>query len=287
MFGHSIVDANGEGVRLFNVNNHAGLLAILGLSRLLNAAVDNNKNPILGYLNQNSRFSEITFFMFAAGFTEEEIHLFFNQPAIKELTNRLSSYNSSSITDIADQLIEEIGGEIQKLDDINNGSKTFSALNKLSSISKSAFIQALGKKYSDMESEYLDYKELQICVLHALKFMNGPANNLSKFVRAMRPDSEGGGIGAIADIIAKLGELEDIRSMVNIDDWSDSEEVDESVGISGIRNLVRKVDIKDADDPKYIMDKIEDELCDVEALNTLMIDNSLPIFSPYFPQANF
>ena len=82
---------------LFSVKNKKGNLASLGLARLLNAAVDNGKDPILGYLNQTKEMAQMTSFLFAAGIDEEQVHLIMNQPAVIELINRLKGRDSEGL----------------------------------------------------------------------------------------------------------------------------------------------------------------------------------------------
>ncbi len=82
---------------LFGIKNHRGRLASLGLARLLNAAVDNGKDPVLGYLHQTPETAKLTFFMLAAGSTEEEVHLVMNQPMVIDLIGRLKNKESQGI----------------------------------------------------------------------------------------------------------------------------------------------------------------------------------------------
>lgn len=61
------------------------MYAILTLAHMLNAAVDNGKDPIMGFLGQSNSLIPLDFFLAAAGFNEEQIHLIINQPVVQEL----------------------------------------------------------------------------------------------------------------------------------------------------------------------------------------------------------
>lgn len=61
------------------------MYSILTLARLLNAAVDNGKDPLMGFLGQSNSLISLDFFLAAAGFNEEQIHILVNQPVVQEI----------------------------------------------------------------------------------------------------------------------------------------------------------------------------------------------------------
>ena len=259
--------------KLFDVKNHRGRLASLGLARLLNAAVDNNKNPILGYLNQTKEMADMTFFLFANGITEEEIHLIMNQPAVIKLNERLKSRDSKGFVKDAQDIVDELSG----------GSDAFNPWNSVKNVanmSREDFIRNLSLDFDDLKKgENVTSVPEQIDILNFLIHLNAGAETLKKFVDLTRPETESGAIGTtLADIITKVTELNEFREELN-------QKRDDELRIFGMREVLAKRDIGDASDPEYLMRIIGNELPEVVALNTLMLDSTLEMFIPYFPQA--
>ena len=271
--------------KLFDVKNHDGKLASLGLARLLNAAVDNNKDPVLGYLNQTKEMAEMTFLMFAAGMTEEEIHLYMNQPAVIELINRLKSRNNKGLVKEAQTVIQDLAGDNAALAQISDpASGPWYALPNVAKMTKDDFTVSLATKYSELKDTNKQ-KELfndiynQICLLQTLVHLNPAAENLARFVRLTRPESESGAIGtSIADITAKVIALNEFRDTLNVSSEND-------LRISGMKEVLAKRDVHEGWDTSYIEDILGLQLPEVVALNSLMIDSSLGMFKTFFPTA--
>ena len=290
LFGHQ----NALG-KLFDIKNDRGELSSLGLARLLNAAVDNNKDPILGYLNQTKQMSEMTFFLFAAGLTEEEVHLLMNQPAVIELNNRLKVDPDTNFASEALEIMHELAGDNKALNDINS----WSATRDIQQLQKDDYIRNLSKTYDEIKPDRVakvnaaqlaseagvvqdgqDYDAIkqQIDILGTLLHLNSAASDLSTFVRLTRPESESGAIGtSISDIIAKTAELDKFREKLskNSDD----------IRISGMDKILEKRDVHEGWETSYISEIIGGQLPEVVALNSLMLDSSLDMFKLYFPQA--
>ena len=267
--------------KLFTVNNHNGRLASLGLARLLNAAVDNNKDPVLGYLNQTKEMAEMTFLMFSVGMEEEDIHLIMNQPAVIELINRLKSRNSKGLKNEASDIIQELSQSNEYLSGVSDPYKgPWIALKNVSAMSKDDFTSVLDNDFNDLkESKDLDFIQNQISILQTLVHLNPAAENLATFVRLTRPESESGAIGtSVADIIAKEAELNKFRTKLEKNKDSD-------IRISGMREVLAPRDVHEGWDTSYISEILGSKLPEVVALNSLMMDTSLEMFKPFFPQA--
>lgn len=267
MFGHTFG-------KLFSTRNHKDEYASLGFSRLLQAAVDNGKDPILGYLNQTPELADMTFLLFAAGLTENEVHLILNQPSVVELNKRLKARGS-------DSMIQEIEGLVSELiqDNPNFDINQYAALKKMATISEDELIRPLAMSHEDIiRSEDADAITQQITVLRTLEHLTVPANNLATFVRLTRPDSESGAIGTtVADIISKNIDLNTFRSELT--------KPEEQIQISGMREILAHRDVHEGWDTSYIMDLLGDKLPEIVALNSLMIETSLDMFKNLFPQA--
>lgn len=262
--------------KLFAVNNHRGRLASLGLARLLNAAVDNNKDPVLGYLNQTKELSELTFLMFAAGMTEEQIHLMMNQPSVIELSNRLKRRESNGLAAEVKGIVNELSANNERLGNISQ----WTATHDISEMRREDFISELATSYDELlESRDEDQIAKQINVLQTLAHLNVAAENLAKFVRLTRPESESGAIGtSVASIICKLADLNEFRNKIDAVDESE-------IRISGMKKVLAKRDVHEGWDTSYIEEILGLDLPEVVALNSLMLDTSPEMFQAYFPQA--
>lgn len=268
--------------RLFEINNHRGRLASLGLARLLNAAVDNNKDPVLGYLNQTREMAEMTFLMLAMGQTEEEIHLIMNQPAVIKLIERLKDRNNAGLVKEARGIIEYLyGGKASLAEVADPEIGPWNALDTVSKMSREDFVSSLSKSYNDISgSTDLGFVQNQIAVLQLLVHLNGAANQLGKFVRLTRPESESGAIGtSIADITTKIIALNDFRQEIELG----SENGD--LRFTGMRDILAPRDVKEGMNTSYFEDIIGETLPEIVALNSLMIDSSPQMLWNYFPQA--
>ena len=264
--------------KLFQVKNHNGRLGSLSLARLLNAAVDNNKDPILGYLNQTKEMSEMTFLMLAAGMTEEEVHLIMNQPAVIQLINRLKARDSKGMIDEIKTIVAELSSNNPAFEKLV-GSQWI-ALENVSKMGRESFTSALGLNFSDVKaSEDMDLLENQISILQTLAHLEPAASNLATFVRMTRPESESGAIGTtVASILAKEIELNKFREKINT-------ELESELRISGMKEILDRRDVHEGWDTSYIEEILGTNLPEVVALNSLMLDTSLDMLSPFFPQA--
>lgn len=271
--------------KLFDVTGSYGQLNSLGLASLLNAAVDNGKDPILGYLHQTPEMAEMTAFLSAAGFGEEEIHLIMNQPAVIELVNRMRD-TGSGIAENAQQMIGEMQNRFGE-----DRLKLYKAIDIISRMSRDDYVSYLDAKYSDIanvnNTEVGELNE-QSAILYLLMHLNRAATNLSDFIKATRPESNSGAVGgSIANVINKKSRLDEMRELVGDEslDAVQKAEIDREVRLSGIREVLssRSIDYGMAND--VIMEEIGDSLPEIVSLNSLMIDGTPQMLAPYFPQA--
>lgn len=266
---------------LFDIKNHRGRLASLGLARLLNAAVDNGKDPVLGYLHQSPEMAKLTFFMLAAGSTEEEVHLVMNQPAVIELINRLKSKDSLGMHTEVQDLLQEVAGT-----GLDSNSKTpmtdtryyFKPLDIVAKMTRDDFTGNLGKTFGEiLIGNDEDAIRQQAAVLQFLNHINSAANDIADFVRFTRPESSSGAIGTtVASIVSKEISLNEFRAKIEDKNYTT---------ITGMRDVLAKRDVDAGWEPSYLNGVIGNKLPEVVALNTLMIDSARDMFLPFFPQA--
>jgi hypothetical protein len=267
---------------LFNVTDKDGRLTSLALARLLNAAVDNNKDPILGYLNQTKEMAEMTFFLLAAGVKEEQLHLIMNQPAVIELMHRMKDAKGEEkgLGKIAMQLVDEMNNRLNGTAEV----KTWKNLEHVAAMPEEKFIKNLRKTYDGIMSvegvEMASELQPQIDVLQTLIHLNNAASNLAKFVRLTRPESKSGGVGTtMGSVIAKNMELNEFREKLIAPDSA------QKMQISGMAEvLARRDDVGEGQDISWFAQQMGGKMQDVVAANTCMKDLSLELFVRYFPQ---
>lgn len=272
IFGHPIN-------KLFEKKDRTGRLSILGLSRLLNAAVDNAKDPVLGYLNQTKDLAEMTNFLFAAGFTEEDIHLLFNQPAVIELAQRLKGNNDASFIDEANKIISELTNLVNdglSENDQKKAISSFTAVARIKSYTREQFISQLGYSYNDIISEKRTGLVKQQCaVLGTLVHLQPAASELAQFVKLTRPESDAGGIdSSVSGTMTKLMALNKFRN----------DRAGGKTYINGINDVIERRFVTGMSG-KRIFEEVGNKLPEVVAMNTLLKDNFMQMMSQYFPQA--
>lgn len=266
--------------KMFQVKNRTGRLASLSFARLLNAAVDNGKEQVLGYLNQVPATAELTFFLLANGMTEEDVHLIFAQPAVVELINRLKSRESMGFSLELENLLSEMvanEGAVAEDGDSNlyiGKYGKYKSRDLIKDLTREDFIRGMSTSFSDMMSAHSwdELKNNQAIILQFLNFINSDAKALSKFVRLMRPDSDKGSIGtSVAEIVAQLADIQEFR--------------DENSHIMGMQPVLSSKAVSMYMDNRNLRTLLGTQLPEISALNALMIEDSLDMFRPYFPLA--
>ena len=281
LFGHEID-------KLCDVEGANGQLNSLGMASLLNAAVDNGKDPVLGYLHQVPSLAEITAFLSAAGYSEEDIHLIMNQPAVIELIDRMQDTGdgmSTVINKMTSEMQSRFGGDAMGL---------YKAISTIGKMTRDDFISYLDENYSDingMTEANADKSKLdeQTAILMFLNHISVAAGNFSEFIKVTRPESNSGAVGSsIANVVNKKKKLDDMRALVGVDGSLTGPEMqarDREVRLSGLRYVLTPREIQQGMDYEVMDEIIGNELPETVALNTFMIDGTLEMLDPYFPQA--
>lgn len=260
--------------KMFSLQNAEGELSTLTLSRWVNAAVDNGKDPVLGLVNQAKEIIPYGILMIANGTTEEQVHLMFSQPVIYELVRRIRSGMSIRTA------IESIKNELALTsDDLKKTNSDFRNL------TESDLVENLSKSYSDVLLNK-NFSINQYAVLDFFDEVSTPTEYLRQAITFTRPDAASAASGtSVADIIAKNIEMQRfIADITNNTVYT---------GIEGLRDLVDYNDNINADySYSALMDACmttasgnKSVLPEVTAYNTLMLQHSLLFLAPVFPQA--
>lgn len=280
-----VADSNGDVVevslfgkrfdRLYPVISNNSF-ATLPLARLLNASVDNGKNPLLGHLNQSQKLAPLTNLLLAAGLSEEELHLVMNQPVVVELVKRMNHPSNPSLATCANGIVEEL--KQGRFQDVKFSQAR--SVREVANLGKEYFIEGLPLTYDALKQGSESVIKRQINILQTLQHLNVAAGDLDSCVKLTRPESNAGGIDStIGGTIAKVIQLDKFRE--RLDPASPN-----PIRISGINGVLeyRKV-LENVMSSKQIADVIGDELPEVVALNTLLKDSALGLLSELFPQA--
>lgn len=261
---------------LFKVKNNDGFLGSLFMSEGVNSAVDNGKNPRLGYLNQTPELAEITAFLSAAGLGGKQIHLILNQPAVVELVRRMKE-PKKNFNNVSDELIRELLGGGDKLLSYNGHLKS---AEHVLAYKEADWEQTIPIQYSELKTTTdMDIVGHQISLLRVLKNLYRPASDLSEIVKNTRPEATSSGIGStLAETIAITNELDKVREKVLNSETGPS--------IIGFEGILGARDIYYDDSVEDVYKKIAtSELRQVTALQNLMQDQVYTMLSRYFPMA--
>lgn len=260
--------------QLFKVRNNDGFLGSLFMSEGVNSAVDNGKNPRLGYLNQTPELAEITAFLSAAGLGGKQIHLILNQPAIIELVRRMKQ-PKYSFDKASSELINELLGDGNTFHKYN--SHLQSAKNILA-VSERDWEETMPLSYDELfTTTDEELRGNQISLLRVLKNLNNPANELALDVKETRPESTSSSLGStLSETIAITHELKKARTAASADEPF----------IYGFDRVFAKRDSYYDDSTEDIYNKIASSpLRQVTALQSLMQDQVYTMLSKYFPMA--
>lgn len=283
MFGAEL-----NGRELCNPIGITGLFANMASSRLINVAVDNGKDPLLGFVNQNPDFAPLTAMMLALGLTEQQIHLFMCQPAMQELAKRKKLDKTIDIQKEMKRMTIEVLSKPR-----GENAKYFSyeeATGILGNRKEKYYSKYIADSFLDIKyGSDIEAIDFQAAVLMYARNIMPAADVYSELVKKFtRPESSS---GSFADTICneeqKLFERRQLFANKNL----------YRIGnIRGVMALmdVEEGDIADVDDEGNKinpLEKLYDKFVDLplkkeSALNVLEHEKPMDfILSWYFPQA--
>jgi len=293
---------------LYKIVNNAGQLGSLTQSGWINSAVDNGKNPRLGYLNQDPKLAEITNYLAAVNLSEEQVHLILNQPVIIETVRRMKEQNISFKNAML-QIKKELTANKKNLTEL--GYLRGSA-DRIFKLKEDDWIRMMPLHYEELlkanpgKAEDEQLLGNQIGILSVLLNQNKYAMLLSKVIKGTRPEATSNGIGSVlAKTMVVTSELKELRGRI-VDNELDEEDIieneDEQVEkaenekdipeikqlplLEGIKSVVAPVEVYDDDSEADIAEKLAvSPIKRITALEALMQDKVYRFFAPYFPYA--
>lgn len=261
---------------LFSKLDRTGQYSSRVLSQVINAAVDNGKDPILGEVNINEDTVDFFSAMTASGFNMSDIILFMNHPVFIEVVKRkLSIGFDATLADAASAMAKEINNSVEKSRRIPD----FAGLNAVKNASQDDFVAALGEDYGSFLSD--TNLEFTVGMLAFIKYMDKASQDLNDLISIIRPESSSGSVGST------VGQhIEKIRKLRNFLNRYENKELNIALP-EEVVNMLEEHDIEYGMDADAILDEFSDAFCqNVSALNTLSQRKSMDLIKRFFPQAD-
>lgn len=271
------IKLNGKSyTKLNGIRNNEGSFISRNNAEFLAASVDNVKDPILAFLNQNTFTADVTMYLSRLGYNHTDIGLLLNQPIVLEMTQNYfrEARTGKSSRDIIDAVLDKYEKEAELRQSVsyenykyNNFGADLMVDNILQSQSVNNGTIVPGSK------EYIDYNANQVGIGYLFKQALSNSEDLSKILRATRFDTSNGAAGpTIADTIKKINYVRDLLEAAQKKSFS-------IIGADVINN-----NIEYNGDPKALKKQLlESKLPIMQAFYTLGVQQSKNILGKFFP----
>ena len=207
---HQVKNAKGHYIS----RNNAGFLA---------ASVDNVKDPVLAFLNQNEFTADLTMLLSRLGYEAFEIGVLLNQPIILDITQeyfrriREGVDKNTIIDDVISDYMKRGGIANQVEYNPNNGNKYL-----LKDLVNNILVQKEANSITDIRQtsnfDVVSFFQNQVSVGMLFKRMLKTADALGDLVQATRSDTQNGGAGpSIAETFNKIAKVTDFIEAVEND----------------------------------------------------------------------
>lgn len=198
---HAIQNANKEYISRLN----AGFLA---------ASVDNVKDPVLAWLNQNTFTADASMLLSRLGYNSLEIGLLMNQPIIMEITQAFfrEGRSGKGKDTIIDSILDDYKEKAEVTTDLTYDSyknQQFYIEDLAESIIISKDMDGVDTRHTS-DFRKVEFYSKQLAVGYLFKRIMSSADALGKLVQATRSDTQGGAAGpTIADTVIKIQKVVD------------------------------------------------------------------------------
>lgn len=276
--------------RLFKINDVTGknMLSRV-LSRLINAAVDNGKDPILGFTNICKETVPLIALMCGLGMTEDQINIVINQPAVTMALNKVALDRYTNLSSALWEVISELQGsestytaETGEIVHRTENGKNPNVMGYgkahefIKDKSEQDFVKEMLKTPNEIRGE-LDH-QFQISVLYTLRQMMGAAEDLNTFITStVRADSSSGSVAnSVGNTQNKIENYKECRARI----------LNGSFRIGGLKDMVKEIEIDPSADPVEVFHEIlESPVPQYTALNYLELETSMYLTKNWMPQA--
>lgn len=270
------------------------------IANFLASSVDNVKDPVLAWLNQELNNAELTNFMCRAGFTINQIMLIFNLPALRKNHNIITNQRwLNSVIDNCDTLLDNLKNDqdanIREL--ANLVEQDYNYLNTFGVTSEELAQVAIGMDFNlgndqilkEIKNQKLDKDNISIYArqlamnLKVYKMLSSLASNYNQFsstTQISRFDSPNGAIDiSLIKSLLQVYKVEDYRYK-----YIEGEEAAKNCTIIGLDNkVVKPLETEDPMNTKELLKFInQSERPMLQAFFTLGIDAPIRVLSKHF-----
>lgn len=245
----------------------------------LSSSVDNGKDPILSFLNQNQFTADIAMFLSRAGVSPSEIAVLLNQPIIKDITNTYlrESREGISAHSIVEQIIQNYESKAEKIGTINfniERAKKYKIEDLFLNLLNAKKAATINSKKDTDDADVINFYKNQVNVGYLFRKLLKGSKALGELVQATRFDAQNGGAGpTIAETISKINKLKS---------FYDNAANSETFPLSNYKILSTK--LHDTDDEDTIRELLlKSQLPFLQAFFTLGVLRTSKMLENYFP----
>ena len=261
-------------------------LSNLIFARWINAAVDNGKEPVLGFLNQTPELSALTFMLVGMGLNEEQVHLIINQPVIVELNKRLARRGNLGLRKEAMAL----ANELFEYSNTASKGKTLHPYTAISKFSKARykeedFANLIPISYNALKTNKVgSVTDMQMGLACLVWHLGAMADVLSDFAHVTRPEASANGVGPLnSDTLVQLHRWDKLRNFVFADDK------DRWLPVIGMEQVLDERVFTEEMTDQQMLDEVyanasENQFARVVALHYLLQERTAEFMAKYFPQ---
>lgn len=278
MFG---VDFNST--RPFDPNNRNNGMITSTIGYLLNAAVDNTKDPILGMLGVTNANAPIILLLLGMGCPPMQVFSLMKHPVLRACIDGINQRKYSNFDEAISKVYELYAKEKMHLDD---GKRPKYAKTKaVKYFADPAFEKNLLSELSFNEKDIADNPELKEHSMLILKMMDelrAPANLLMTAIKLSRPFSKSGELAVTLEgILAQQFNREDFSDQLSKAEFSSGP------FISGLEELIKPVGTQGCYDTEWVEDACENLAApEVNVANDLMYGDAVYALQRHLPQLN-
>jgi hypothetical protein len=266
---HEIKNREGD----FISKNNAGFLA---------ASVDNVKDPVLAFLNQNTFTADASMLLSRLGYSPLEIGLLMSQPIVMEITQQYFRESRNGVG--KDTIIENIlkkykqkAGLMQELSYDNYKSNNFLIEDLAKSILIAKDMPSISSAHDTSDYDKVEFYKKQVSVGYLFSRIMKTADALGQLVQATRADTANGAAGpTIADSIIKVQKVTDFIEEVVLEEKSplvNAYVIAEGLEFTGDVDQMRRL-------------FLNSPLPYLQAFYTLGVEKTNDLLRNYFPQYN-
>jgi hypothetical protein len=285
---HEIKNREGD----FISKNNAGFLA---------ASVDNVKDPVLAFLNQNTFTADASMLLSRLGYSPLEIGLLMSQPIVMEITQQYFRESRNGVG--KDTIIENIlkkykqkAGLMQELSYDNYKSNNFLIEDLANYILIAKDMPSISSAHDTSDYNKVEFYKKQVSVGYLFSRIMKTADALGQLVQATRADTANGAAGpTIADSIIKVQKVTDFIEDVVLEEKSplvNAYVIAEGLDFTGDVNQMRRLfNSSDPLEKKIAIDNLRNLFLNsplpyLQAFYTLGVEKTNDLLRNYFPQYN-